>query len=242
MPAALLHAGSASSHHAEQTELGFRFFPSLSITFTRSSPPLGPPPGPLPASSPRPGLLVWQGVLLHDGREPQQGALLEQVELCRGLAVDLQRGGVQAGPVGVLEAVPAQLSAGKEGVGEAFRGTRCLGDGVGTPVAGLSPTPAPGPQVPLTNPARGGARAQTQRETLSVASEECSCCQAASPQPASSPLGRAVGLHGLSLRPHPRAVLGQPPGSLQGGQGLRQTQDHHAEQCLSQGTPPTPTF
>lgn len=75
--------------------------------------PRGHHPVLLPSSSPCPGLLVGHGVLLHDGREPEQGALLEQVELGRGLAVDLQGGRVQAGPVGVLETVPAQLSAGK---------------------------------------------------------------------------------------------------------------------------------
>lgn len=46
---------------------------------------------------------------------------------------------------------------------------------------------------------------------------------------------RAVGLCGLSLCPHPRAVLGcSPSRRLQGGQGLRDAQDHHAEQCLGQ--------
>lgn len=77
-------------------------------------------PGSHPTSSPCPGLLVRHRVLLHDGREPQQGALLEQVELSRGLAVDLQRGGVQAGPVGVLEAVPTQLSVRKGRCSEPF--------------------------------------------------------------------------------------------------------------------------
>lgn len=52
---------------------------------------------------------MGHGVLLHDGGEVEEGALLEEVELRSRLAIDLQGSRVQAGPVGVLEAVPAKF-------------------------------------------------------------------------------------------------------------------------------------
>lgn len=40
--------------------------------------------------SPYPGLFVGHGVLLHEASEPQQGALVKQVDLASKLPVDLQ--------------------------------------------------------------------------------------------------------------------------------------------------------
>lgn len=59
--------------------------------------------------SPAPALFVGHSVLLHEGREPQQGALVQQADLAGKLPVDLQRLRVETGPVGVLEAVPTEL-------------------------------------------------------------------------------------------------------------------------------------
>lgn len=59
--------------------------------------------------SPDPSWLVGHRVLLHEGGEPQQRALVQEVDLAGKLPIDLQGLRVEAGPVGVLEAVPTEL-------------------------------------------------------------------------------------------------------------------------------------
>lgn len=62
-----------------------------------------------PVHSPAEAVFVGRGVFLQQGRELQQRQLLEQIHLEHGLAADLELGRGQAGPVGVLEARPAEL-------------------------------------------------------------------------------------------------------------------------------------
>lgn len=57
-------------------------------------------------SLPAETMLVGRCVLLQESSQLQERVLLQQVHLCHGLAVDLQRCRAEAGPVGTLEAVP----------------------------------------------------------------------------------------------------------------------------------------
>lgn len=60
-------------------------------------------------SLPAKTMLVCWSVFLKQGSELQKGELLEEIHLQHRLAANLELGGGQAGPMGVLEAGPAQF-------------------------------------------------------------------------------------------------------------------------------------
>ncbi len=69
-----------------------------------------------PVHSPAEAMFVCRGVFLQQSSELQQGELLEQIHLQHRLAANLELGRGQAGPMGVLEARPAEfLRSGAQG-------------------------------------------------------------------------------------------------------------------------------
>ena len=125
-----------------------------------------------------------------------------------------------------------------------------LGEGEGTAAAGLSPgtpTPAPVPRVLLPPPGRSQTHCERvpgrARETLSLASKDCSLPQVPLKQPASSPL--ALQAHCACPSTQGLCWATAPPGDLGRAQMLRVTRACRTtmqSNGMSKGTSPTPAF